>query len=518
MHNAGEMTENKDDATNGSQNTPRQGAPQRTQIVSRRFPRPGNDSILVCPVGGVGQIGMNWTLYGYAGKWILVDAGSAFAPRDVDGVDAIFPDPRSLRSILPNLSALIVTHAHEDHIGAIHRLWPALGAPILATPFAAKLIGNRLTEARTRSKVSLSTFNPGETLNVGPFSIQTVRMTHSVPECVSLSISTPSGTVFHSGDWKLDADPVIGRPTDIEALRQIGRKGVLGMVCDSTNADRRGPSTSERDVANTLPAIFRDTKGMVVLTCFATNVARIASFARAAAASGRQIGMAGRSLMNTEQAARECGLLDGVPEFLHDVRHLKGLDHREMALICTGSQGETNAAIGRLAAGDDFRLPAIQPGDAVIHSARAIPGNEDDINEILGTLAARGATIIRESYNGGPVHVTGHAVANELEAMYGYIRPRFAIPVHGEASHLAAHEKIARAAGVHDIGIASEGDVWRVSRRRIEKVATVKIDLLAALDRNGGNRMVPWDVESQTPVLSRKVKRIEQSEARLKVA
>jgi ribonuclease J len=290
------------------------------------------------------------------------------------------------------------------------------------------------------------------------------------------------------------------------------------MVCDSTNADRRGPSTSERDVANTLPAIFRETPGMVVLTCFATNVARIASFARAAAASGRQIGMAGRSLLKTEQAARECGLLDGVPEFLANSRHLKGLDPREIALICTGSQGETNAAIGRLASGDDFKLPAIRPGDAVIHSARAIPGNEEDINVIFSTLAARGAKIIRETYNGGPVHVTGHAVADEIEKMYGLIRPRFAIPVHGEASHLEAHEKIARAAGVRDIGIAAEGDVWRVSRRRIDKVATIKIDLLAALDRDNGNRLVPWDPITQTPVLTRKVKRNEDAEPRLKVA
>jgi ribonuclease J len=194
------MKEIIETAANGLQETSPFGVSPRTQVLSRKFPRPGNDSILTCPVGGVGQIGMNWTLYGHAGKWILVDAGSAFAPRDVDGVDAIFPDPRSLRAILPNLAALIVTHAHEDHIGAIHRLWPALGAPILATPFAAKIIGNRLRETNSLRKVRLSTFNPGETLNIGPFSVKTVQMTHSVPECVSLAITTPSGTVFHSGD------------------------------------------------------------------------------------------------------------------------------------------------------------------------------------------------------------------------------------------------------------------------------------------------------------------------------
>jgi len=500
-----QMKKQIDCVTTGSQYVTRQGAFPQNQIVGRRLPRPGSDSILVCPIGGVGQIGMNWTLYGHDGKWILVDAGAAFAPRSVSGVEAIFPDPKSLRTILPNLSALIITHAHEDHIGAIHRLWPAMGVPILATPFAAKIIGDRLKEAGCLDRVTLSKFEPGDTLTVGPFSIKTVRMTHSVPQSVSLAISAASGTVFHTGDWKLDPNPVIGLPTDLDALNEIGNRGVLGLLCDSTNSDRRGHLTSELDVANTLPAIFHDTKGMVVLTCFSTNVARIASFARAAAANGRQIAMSGRSLMKCEAAARECGLLDGVPEFLYDVRHLRGLDHREMALICTGSQGEANAAIGRLASGDDFRLPAIMPGDAVIHSARAIPGNEAAINEILALLELRGATVIRHDYKGGPVHVTGHAVADEIEILYGLLKPRFSIPLHGEAKHLEAHEDIARKAGVRDVGVATGGDVLRVSRRRLDLVARVRIEMLAALDRTGGSRIVPWDQVHNSPVLSDKV-------------
>lgn len=512
------MSNEIDMAAGEPQNITRLGDSQGNRTISRRFPRPGHDSILACPVGGVGQIGMNWTLYGHDGQWILVDAGSAFAPREVDGVDAIFPDPRSLRSILPHLSALVVTHAHEDHIGAIHRLWPSLRVPIFATPFASAIIKERLREAGTLKKTRISTYRPGDTLKIGPFSIRTVRMTHSVPECVSLAISTGSGTVFHSGDWKFDRDPVIGKPTDIDALREIGNAGVLGMVCDSTNADRRGGQTTERDVAKALDDICKDAPGMVVLTCFATNVARIASFARAATASGRQVAMSGRSLLRTEQIARQCGLLDGVPEFLHDVRHLRGLDHREMALICTGSQGEPNAAIGRLAAGNDWRLPPIQHGDVVVHSARAIPGNEEDINEILGVLAYRGASIIRETYKGNPVHVTGHAVANELEAMYGLIKPRFAIPVHGEASHLDAHGCIARGAGARDVGIAAEGDVWRISRRRIERVATVQINLLAALNQNGGQRLVPWDPVREEPVFPRKPRRNTEVTPQFKVA
>jgi len=468
--------------------------------LSRKFPRPTEDSILVCTVGGVGQIGMNWTLYGHAGKWVLVDAGSAFAPRDVEGVDAIFPDPRSLKAILPNLEALIVTHAHEDHIGAIHRLWPALRAPIYATPFATKVISNRLRELGTLGKVKIKTYDVGDTLKVGPFDVQTIRMTHSVPECVALAFKTPAGTVLHTGDWKIDPDPVIGKPTDIDALKALGKEGVLGMVCDSTNADRYGEITSEAMVAQGMREVFAKSKGMTVVTCFASNVARLASVARAAAATGRKVAVAGRSLIRTEEAARECGLLDGVPEFLHDVSHLKGLDRRQMALICTGSQGEGNAALARLASGNDTRLPNVKPGDVVVHSARVIPGNEVEVEEIFAALEARGVKVLREEFNGFPLHVSGHAKANEIETMYSMIRPRFAIPVHGEKEHLEAHERIAKASRVREVELAAEGDVLRVSRRRIQKVASVKIDLLCALSTHRGVRLAMWDAAKQEAV------------------
>jgi len=463
------------------------------QNLSRKFPRPTEDSILVCTVGGVGQIGMNWTLYGHAGRWVLVDAGSAFAPRDIEGVDAIFPDPRSLKAIIPQLDALIVTHAHEDHIGAIHRLWPALKAPIYATPFAGRVLANRFRELGRLGEVDIKTYNLGDTLEIGAFKVQTIRMTHSVPECAALAFKTPAGTVLHTGDWKLDPNPVIGLPTDTDALKELGREGVLGMVCDSTNADRYGEITSEAMVAEGMREVFAKSKGMTVVTCFATNVARLASVARAAAATGRKIAVAGRSLIRTEQAARECGLLDGVPEFLHDVSHLKGLDRREMALICTGSQGEGNAALARLASGEDNRLPAIRPGDVVVHSARVIPGNEADVELIFDGLRARGATILQEEFNGKPLHVSGHAKANELETMYSMIRPRFAIPVHGEREHLEAHERIAKASRVREVELAAEGDVLRVSRRRVQKVAHVKIDLLCALSVARGVRLATWN-------------------------
>lgn len=461
--------------------------------IGSSFPKPGKESILVCPVGGVGQIGMNFTLYGYDGRWVLVDAGSAFAPRDIDGVEAIFPDPASLRPILPYLDALIVTHAHEDHIGAIHRLWPEIKCPILATPFAAAIITNRLREAGTRGQVKIKTFKPNETFNVGKFSVRSVKMTHSAPECVSLAFRTPIGTVFHTGDWKFDPHPLVGKPTNMRALNEIGAAGVLAMVCDSTNADRSGGTTSERDVGVGMRKVFKQSRGMVVVSCFSSNVARLAAVARAASETGREVALAGRSLMNTEKAARECGLLDGVPKFLSDVRHLQGLGRRQMVLLCTGAQGEANAALAKLATGDNWRLPKLHATDTVVHSARVIPGNEESIHEVFDKFREKGVRVLQGDFEGSPLHVTGHAVAEEIELMYGMIRPRFSIPVHGEQKHLDAHSAIACRAGVKDIAVSSEGDVWAVNAAGVKRVASVKIGLVAELSGSARGRFVPWD-------------------------
>lgn len=435
---------------------------------------------------------MNFTLYGHDGRWILVDAGSAFAPRDIDGVEAIFPDPASLRPVLPFLDAMIVTHAHEDHIGAIHRLWPGIRCPIYATPFAAAVIGNRLAEAGTRGRVTIRTFRPGDTIRAGKFNVRTVRVTHSVPECVALALGTPVGTVLHTGDWKFDQHPVVGRPTDMKTLKALGDAGVLAMVCDSTNADRSGTSTSERDVGNGMRRVFRQSPGMVVVSCFSTNIARLASVARAAAETNRMVALAGRSLINNEKAAREVGLLDGVPEFLADTRHLKGLDRRSMVLLCTGAQGEANASLAKLATGDSWRLPKIHRTDTVVHSARVIPGNEESVYEIFDKFREQGVRVLECEHQGYPLHVTGHAVAEEIEEMYRMVRPRFSIPVHGEQRHLDAHCAIAARAGVRYAIPPSEGDVFAVSASRVEKVAHVDIRLVAELSGTRG-RWVPWD-------------------------
>ena len=472
--------------------------------LSRKFPRPADDGIIVCPVGGVGRIGMNMTLYGFAGKWIMVDAGSAFA-KDVEGVGGIMPDPKSLAAILPHLEALLVTHAHEDHIGAIHHLWPTIKCPIYATPFAIELLRGRLAQKGTQNEVKFKAFKPGDTLSVGPFTVQTVPITHSTPECVSMAISTKIGTIMHTGDWKLDPDPLIGTLTDIDALKAIGDRGVLALLCDSTNAEREAGITSESDVARNMEHVFRTRRGAIVISCFATNVARLAAIGQAASATGRKVALAGRSLETTEAAARAVGLIDDTFPFLADVKHLKGLEPHEMVIVCTGTQGEERAALAKLARRENWRLPEIGSGDTVIHSARAIPGNEEPIEAMMALFRKRGIEVLMGAADDKALHVTGHASRGELQTMYGLIRPKFAIPVHGEPSHMTAHAKLAMECGVAASTLSEEGDVLRVTRTGVQKIAQVKITHLAVLESLGEN-LVAWDLARNAPVQKKQAK------------
>ena len=462
--------------------------------LSTTFPVPDDTSIMVCTVGGVGQIGMNWTLYGHRGRWVLVDAGSQFAPRDIEGVEAIFPDPQSLEPILSRLDALIVTHAHEDHIGAIHRLWPRINCPIIATRFAAEVLKERFVERGTQGEVKVKLFKPGDSFRVGGFKIQTIRMTHSAPECVSLAFKTPIGTVFHTGDWKFDPAPMVGEPTDIAALRKLGTEQVMAMVCESTNADRMGKITSEQHLWKGMSEVFRDTRGMVAVTCFATNIARVATIIRSAAASGRKVAVSGRSLIKNVEIARRLGMLEGVPPILDEARQLSHHSRRRTALICTGGQGEERAAFSRLALGTSRWLPKVHEGDAVIHSARAIPGNEEDIHRVFDRFREKGVTVHQHEYKGSPLHVTGHATGTEIAMMYDLVKPKYAITVHGEEQHMDAHAQIALSKKVRGVTVPSEGHVLRVTHKGIEAVAQVEINLVAELTVDQGV-FVDWDEE-----------------------
>lgn len=450
-----------------------------------RWPIPRDDEFLVVPLGGLGRIGMNWTLYGHSGRWILVDAGIAF-PGDTgpEGVDAYVPDPQILAPILKRLDALIVTHAHEDHIGAIHRLWPdAVNCPIYASPYASAAIARRLEEAGTRDRVEIRTFPVGGNFDIGPFNVDTIRMTHSVPEPVALAIRCAAGTVLHTGDWKLDPNPLIGQPTDIEKLRAIGDAGVLAMLCDSTNANKDLPVSSESQVFEAYRSLFLGRRGIVVVAFFASNVARIGSACLAAGISGRKVAIAGRSMRNNREIGETLGMLpmlEGAPWFLSEPSYLQGLDRAETALLCTGTQGEERAALARLARGD-FRLPKLTRGDTVVMSARAIPGNEEGIERVMSQLRQRGVETLGagDLVDGMPLHVSGHAGRGEIRTMHHLIRPRFAIPVHGEDDHLKAHAELALQCGAQAAPILTDGDAVSLSSRGMRILGRVGVPLLA---------------------------------------
>lgn len=445
-----------------------------------RWPVPGRGEILVAPLGGLGRIGMNWTLYGTDGKWLLVDAGIAFPDADQEGVDAIMPDPAFLKPIAKRLIGLVVTHAHEDHIGAIDKLWPhAIDCPIWATPFAAAKLEGRFDEAGTLDDVTINVFPVGAGFEIGPFDLRTVRMTHSVPEPVALAIRTAAGTVLHTGDWKFDPEPLIGEATDFDALRALGDEGVLAMLCDSTNAHKEMPRSSEAQVREAFRRLFAARKGQIAVCCFSTNVARLASAAVAAADCGRQIAVTGRSLRNSEEAARRLGLLDGTPEFLAEPAHLKGLAPHQTALVCTGGQGEENAALAKLARGDR-RLPSFGKGDTVVISARVIPGNEEAVDRVVSQLRARGVEVLMgaESFDGHPLHVSGHPGAGELRELYELVRPTYAMPVHGTEMHLSEHARLARRCGVKAAVVTEEAEIVRLTPHSAVVLGRVEAPLM----------------------------------------
>lgn len=457
----------------------------------RRWPVPGAGEVLVVPLGGLGRIGMNWTLYGHDGSWLLVDAGIAFPDAGVEGVDCIIPDPAFLAPIRDRLIGLVVTHAHEDHIGAIDRLWPqAVDCPIWATPFAAGLLSRRLEEAGVLDDVTLNIYPVGGTFDVGPFHIRTIRMTHSIPEPVALAIDTAAGTVLHTGDWKFDPDPVIGQATDFDALRRLGDEGVLAMLCDSTNAHKDMPVSSEADVRRAFDHLFATRKGQIAICCFATNVARVSSAVSAAVAAGRQVALAGRSMRNCDETSRDLGLLDGVPVPLAEPAHLKGLDRTQVALVCTGGQGEEKAALAKLARGER-RFPPFGVGDTVVLSARIIPGNEEAVEKVVSKLRHRGVEVLMGSQMMGdaPLHVSGHPGANELRELYKLVRPRFALPVHGTEMHLEAHARLARASGVEAAIMAEEAEVIRLSPSGARVLGRVQAPLLSLASSQNGDRV-----------------------------
>src|SRR6201987_383520 len=422
------------------------------------------DELCFAPLGGVGEIGMNLSIYGLGNRhqraWLAVDLGVSFGDEEhLPGIDLIMPDISFLEKERRNLMGLVLTHAHEDHFGAIIDLWPKLQCPIYATQFSAALFQAKLEAERNPPKIPVTVVPSGGRIDLGPFNVEFIPVAHSIPESHALAIHTSVGTVLHTGDWKIDPTPIIGQPTDERRLRELGDAGVLALIGDSTNAVREGRSPSEAEVAKTIIELVKSARGRVAVTTFASNVARLRAVADAARVAGREVVVVGRAMERVVQVARETGYLDGVQNF-------RGADlyghfpPDKVLALCTGSQGEPRAALARIA-NDDHPQVTLNKGDCVIFSSRTIPGNEKAVGAIINGLIEQGVEVITDRTH--LVHVSGHPRRDELRDMIGWVRPQLLIPAHGEALHLAEHAELARRAGVPQVLLCRNGDLVRLA-------------------------------------------------------
>lgn len=420
------------------------------------------DELVFMALGGLGEIGMNTYLYGYgppnARSWLMVDLGVTFPHETEPGADVVLPDLRYIVADRKNLAGLVLTHAHEDHIGAVLDLWPSLECPIFATPFTAGMVKTKVGEAGRTAALPIRTIPLGGRFKAGAFDIEFVGLTHSIPEPNGIAIRTPAGLVFHTGDWKFDSTPVVGKPHEPEKLKSLGDEGVLAIVGDSTNAMREGRSASEADVARALTKIIVDAPRCVAVTLFASNVARIASVAEAARKSGRTLVVAGRALHRIIEVAKETGYLPDSFTYL-DQQRFSDLPRNKALVLCTGSQGETRAAVARIAEGEHPDI-SLDKGDLIIFSSRTIPGNEKAVAKVQNGLARLGVDLVTDT--DALVHVTGHPRRDELKDMYAWLRPKIAVPMHGEARHLREHAKLARACGVNETFTIVDGDMLKL--------------------------------------------------------
>lgn len=440
------------------------------------------------PLGGAGEIGINFGLYSCDGQWIAVDCGVGFAGDRLPGVDMVLPDPTFAEQIAKNLKALIITHAHEDHIGAVGHFWPLLRCPVYATPFATEMLETRLDEAGILGRVSLETVEAGDELDLAPFDIELIPVNHSVPEAVSLLIRTKYGNVFHTGDWRFDDTPVVGKPANYARFKELGKENVLAMVADSTNVFVENDILSENDVKDSLTTLFSRYSGKrLVVTCFASNVGRIESIAEAAEKNGRTVCLLGRSLWRVEGAGRACGYFRGINVFLTD-EEAQDLPPSKVLYLCTGCQGEPKAALSNLSYGV-YRSLQLNKGDVVIFSSRVIPGNEQAIANIKNRFIAKGIEVVTDK--DALTHVSGHANRNDMKRMYGFVRPKIAVPVHGEAAHLFEHAKLADECGISQTVIPKDGDVISFGADKAEVIGSVQSGLMAM----DGRKIIPVNAD-----------------------
>ena len=420
--------------------------------------------LVFAPLGGVGEIGMNLSIYGVGAgrrrKWLVVDCGVSFAAEEhLPGIDLILPDIRYLIQERRNVVGLVLTHGHEDHMGALIDLWPRLNVPLYATPFTAALFEARRLSEPGAPKIPINVVPLGSRLRLDPFTVDFISVAHSIPESNALAIRTPLGTVVHTGDWRIDPTPLVGSRTDQAKLSALGAEGVLALIGDSTNAIRDGRSPSEADIAKTLAELVRTAPARVAVTTFASHVDRIRAVADAARAAGREVVVVGRAMERVVQVARETGYLDGVQDF-RSMEAYGYLPPEKVVALCTGSQGEARAALARIAENEHPEV-ALGSGDRVIFSSRTIPGNEKDVDRVINGLVARGVEVITDRSH--LVHASGHPRRAELLDMIAWVRPKILIPAHGEALHLAEHAALARSAGVAEVLVCRNGDLVRLA-------------------------------------------------------
>ena len=418
----------------------------------------GNELVFL-PLGGVGEIGMNLGVYGYGSEenreWLIVDFGVSFAGPELPGVDLILPDIRFLENERHNIRGMVITHAHEDHFGAILDLWPKLKVPVYCTAFTAGLLETKRQTDFDSYEVPVNVFKAGDSFEIGSFNIEALAVAHSIPEPVSLAIKTKLGTVIHTGDWKIDPEPSLGAVTDEKRFRELGEQGILALVCDSTNALRDGVSPTEHDVGKSLANIISEAEGRVAITTFSSNVGRILSIALAAKEAGRKVLLVGRSMKRSVAVAEELGYLEGLDPFV-DEDEFGYIQRDKLVMILTGSQGEQRAALAKLSR-DEMHTLSLAAGDTVIYSSRSIPGNEKAIIDTQNRLIDRGVRIITD--HDALVHVSGHPRRNELLKMYDWVKPEILVPVHGEAMHLTAQTALGRQAGIKKVAEIRNGDM-----------------------------------------------------------
>jgi len=444
---------------------------------------PGSELIFVA-LGGSGEIGMNVNLYGCQGKWIMVDCGITFADPAYPGVDVILPDLGFIEERGDDLLGIVLTHGHEDHIGALPYLAEDLGVPLFASPFTAGLIAGKLEEEGNLARIELNVVAPGDAFALGPFGLRFVPVAHSIPEGSALLIETPHGRVFHTGDWKLDETPVLGSPADPDVIKAIGDAGVLALVCDSTNVFNPEPSGSEASVRDGLRAVVAAAKGRVLVTTFASNAARLKTLAEVAVDCGRSLCVAGRSLDRILKVARATGYLKDFPATV-DFDEAMRLPPDKVLIVATGGQGEERAALGRIASGN--HQISLGEGDTVIFSSKQIPGNEVAIGKIQNALAAKGVVMITDRQ--AHVHVSGHPGRPELATMYGWVRPQVLVPVHGEMRHLMEQARFGLAQGIPAALVQTDGEIVRLAPGAPTKIGHAPVGRLV-LD---GDVILPAD-------------------------